>query len=118
MRTKKVTYLLIFFIAWFTLFISPAQMVDAQGDENGGGAVQTNGEIGFYEEDGSTEPPTSTSSAQPVDKEMPTKPKGRYPSTGELVKTSLSISGAVVVVIVLGYFLLKRKKEKQEGKGH
>ena len=117
MRTKKVTYLLIFFIAWFTLFILPAQMVNAQGDENGGGAVQTNGEIGFYEEDGSTEPSTSTSSSKPIEKETPVKPKGRYPSTGELVKTSLSISGVVMVVVVLAYFLLKRKKENQEGKG-
>lgn len=118
MRTKKVTYLLIFFIVWVTLVILPPQLVNAQEDENGGGAVQTNGEIGFYEEDGSIESSTLTSSSKPIDKETSIKPKGRYPSTGELVKKSLSISGAVVVVIVLGYFLLRRKKEKQEGKGH
>ncbi|WP_375178487.1 LPXTG cell wall anchor domain-containing protein [Enterococcus rotai] len=88
-----------------------------------GGAVQTNGKIKFYEESSSTEPPVSskeppTSSVpEPSSPEKPSpKPKGRYPSTGELVKKSLSISGVAIVLAVLIFFLWKRKKEK-DGQG-
>ncbi|WP_086350803.1 LPXTG cell wall anchor domain-containing protein [Candidatus Enterococcus clewellii] len=98
-----------------------------------GGAVQTNGVIQFYEEtsSSSTTPSSSTSSSTvastssstpitvPSSSEAPvTKPTGKYPSTGELVKTSLAVSGSALVVLVVLFFFWKRKKDaKEEGNG-
>ncbi|MGX7244596.1 LPXTG cell wall anchor domain-containing protein [Enterococcus quebecensis] len=115
MKTKKVTYLLVSSIVWLALLIQPFQTVNAQEGANGGGAVQTNGEIGFYK--GDSVPESSTSSSTSTAREevaAPNKPKGRYPSTGELVKTSLSITGAVLIVIVFLWLLFKRKKKEAE----
>ncbi|MBL1226683.1 LPXTG cell wall anchor domain-containing protein [Enterococcus sp. BWR-S5] len=42
------------------------------------------------------------------------KPAGsKYPSTGELVKTSLSISGGLLIVLALFFYIWKRKKERE-----
>lgn len=93
-----------------------------------GGAVQTNGVVGFYdnstEPSSSTEPtPSTTESEKPAPSESTTtsstvvkKPTGSYPSTGELVTKSLSISGVVLLAGVLIFFLWKRRKdgEKEE----
>ena len=93
-----------------------------------GGAVQTNGVVGFYdnstESSSSTEPaPSTTESEKPAPSESTTtsstvvkKPTGSYPSTGELVTKSLSISGVVLLAGVLIFFLWKRRKdgEKEE----
>lgn len=81
--------------------------------EENGGAVQTNGGITFYEE--STSSSSTEQSTTPPTPSKPTSPKpvGRYPSTGELVKASLGVSGAVLVAIVLILFYLKRKKERE-----
>lgn len=106
-----------------------SQPVVAQ--EGNGGQVQTNGEITFYEDEpvpsSSSEPPASSSEEPPVsssvepvpDSSTPTtpssapatKPPGKFPSTGELVKTSLSISGGILLGIALLFFILKRRKK-------
>ncbi|MBO0445097.1 LPXTG cell wall anchor domain-containing protein [Enterococcus ureilyticus] len=115
MKTKKVTYLLVSSIVWFGLLLTPFQAVIAQEGAAGGGAVQTNGEIGFYEGESTTEPPTSSSTTNVSESTIATtKPKGRFPSTGELVKKSLSISGVALVVIVCLLLLFKRKKKEGE----
>lgn len=98
------------------------------GADNGG-AVQTNGVIEFFDD---TEPSTSepepssepapssetplpSSSDEPITPKPPgSKPQGSYPSTGELVKTSLTVSGAALVVLALLFFFWKRKKDKEE----
>ncbi|MCB5953440.1 LPXTG cell wall anchor domain-containing protein [Enterococcus sp. CWB-B31] len=90
--------------------------------EGNGGQVQTNGQITFYEDEpkpSSSEPPVSSSSQEPVpsvsSSELPvTKPAGKYPSTGELVKKSLSISGAALIVAAFLLFLYKRRKKEAE----
>ena len=50
----------------------------------------------------------------PSDTGTYTKPEGRYPSTGELVKTSLSVSGAVLIGAAGLFYWWKRKKQAQE----
>lgn len=45
------------------------------------------------------------------------KPAGSYPSTGELVKKSLMISGAVIIALVL-FLFWKRKKARDEEVDH
>lgn len=104
--------------------------VPVYGAENGG-AVQTNGVIEFYDDtEPSTSEPTPSSEPEPSTSEEPkpseeptpssssepivTKPQGKYPSTGELVKTSLTVSGVALVVLALLFFLWKRKKDKEE----
>lgn len=98
----------------------------AQAQEGVGGAVQTNGEIGFYKDD---EPVTSSSSTTPSSSSPSssappksssstgtsgtvTKPTGNYPSTGELIKKSLSLSGIALVLLAFLLFLFKRKKKE------
>ncbi|OJG96781.1 LPXTG-domain-containing protein cell wall anchor domain [Enterococcus termitis] len=114
---KKLNSLVLFSIACVSLFTIHPISVHAEGEGNGGG-IQTNGEIGFYEETkGTTEPTTEPATSDSTPKI--TKPVGKYPSTGELVKKSLSISGAALIVIALLVFLWKRKKDddKQEEGG-
>ena len=95
-----------------------------QAQEGVGGAVQTNGEIGFYKDDdpvtssSSTAPSSSSSSTPPksssstVTSGTVTKPTGNYPSTGELIKKSLSLSGIALVLLAFLLFLFKRKKKE------
>ncbi|MGG5341940.1 LPXTG cell wall anchor domain-containing protein [Enterococcus sp. AZ192] len=111
---KNLKSLVLFSIACVSIFTIHPISVQAEGEGNGGG-IQTNGEIGFYEETKPTTEPTTeptTSDSTPTVK----KPVGRYPSTGELVKKSLSISGAALVVIAAIAFFWKRKKDDDEQK--
>lgn len=71
-----------------------------------GGQVTTEGIVTFYEEQ------VDSSSQTQESKEVVEKPKGRLPSTGEVVKSLISIVGMILV----GYLLLvvaKRKKKKE-----
>lgn len=109
---KKINFLIFSFTLLLTLAISYPVTAAAN---NNGGEVQTDGVISFYEESSSTEPSTST---QPSDSTSSSsaqvaKPVGRYPSTGEMVKTSLVFTGAALVIIGLLLFFWKRKKEKE-----
>ncbi|MEI5990810.1 hypothetical protein A5881_002315 [Enterococcus termitis] len=111
---KRKLNLLLTSIVWVGLLMTISQPAFAQ--EGVGGAVQTNGEIGFYKEavpdpPAPSEPIPSTSSSSAGVEEPKIKPKGKLPSTGELVKRSLSISGIALVLIVVFWFLFKRKKE-------
>ncbi|OJG93508.1 hypothetical protein RV15_GL000110 [Enterococcus silesiacus] len=85
-------------------------------EETIGGAVQTNGEITFFDEATLS---STTESSKPSDSSdeplSEPKPKGRFPSTGELVKASVSISGIVLIVILACVYLWKQKKRKQAG---
>ncbi|MEI5993842.1 LPXTG cell wall anchor domain-containing protein [Candidatus Enterococcus mansonii] len=104
----------------FTTLLFGHPMV-GEAEENGG-AVQTNGGITFYEESTSNsakESNDSNATTTPSQMQMPkpTKPVGRYPSTGELVKASLGISGIILIGIGLILFYLKRKKEQRNIEG-
>jgi len=109
---KKSKWCYCFLVA-FSLLFALGMELPAVAEE--GGAVQTNGVIGFYEtsadSSGSEEPvesiPSSSDSEPPV-----TKPAGKYPSTGELVKKSLAVSGVALVLGVLILFFWKRRKEE------
>ena len=113
---KKINILVFSFTLLLTLVISYPLTAAAN---NNGGEVQTDGVIRFYEDSSSTEPSTSTStSTQPssntsTSSSQVAKPVGRYPSTGEMVKTSLVFTGAALVIIGLLLFFWKRKKEKE-----
>ncbi|WP_086315241.1 hypothetical protein A5821_002683 [Enterococcus sp. 7F3_DIV0205] len=108
---KNLKYYVLTSIVLVSFFAITPLSAKAEGGGNGG-AVQTTGGVGFYEDETT---PTTTPSTTEEPKEKPSpKPKGRYPSTGELVARSLSISGVAVVVIVVIYFIWKRKKENAE----
>lgn len=107
---KKLKILRTSIIVAIALLCFMAQPTHTSAVENGG-AVQTNGGISFYENK------TIDSSIPDNPKTTPsdtTKPAGKLPSTGELVKRSLSISGAVIVVLAIFFYLWKRKKGKNE----
>lgn len=80
-----------------------------------GGQVQTEGEVGFYTDkvpaESSGPGKTSTSS---IPSTTGTKPAGLFPSTGELVKTGMTISGIVALVAALILFFWKRNKKQNE----
>ncbi|ALS02581.1 hypothetical protein ATZ33_14705 [Enterococcus silesiacus] len=113
------------FIAVLFLLLGVPKLAHAA--ENGG-AIQTNGQITFFESEpsssSSTEPTTSTSSSssstatttsdQTFLPGKPTKPVGRYPSTGELVGKSLSVTGLALLLILLVLYLWKRKKHAEQ----
>lgn len=113
---KKATYFVIASIVLGLFSVTAGK--SAEASEVNGGAVQTTGVVGFY--DDSTEPSTSSSSSSSTSTSTSStpapvqKPTGKYPSTGELVKTSLSIAGAVVVGMVLLFFWMKRRENKRK----
>ncbi|MGX7148294.1 LPXTG cell wall anchor domain-containing protein [Enterococcus ureasiticus] len=79
-------------------------------------AVQTDGEIVFTQE--STQPTSTTSEPSSDSSEEPIKkPGGKFPSTGELILKSLSVSGIAIIMLVFGVYLFKRKKsvDKKDG---
>ncbi|OJG26542.1 LPXTG-domain-containing protein cell wall anchor domain [Enterococcus caccae] len=76
-----------------------------------GAEVPTKGEIVLFDDEtsSSSQPPPSSSS------ENVTKPKGRFPSTGELVKYGVSIGGSLLLLLVIFLYLL-RKRDRNKGK--
>ncbi|ALS02827.1 cell wall protein [Enterococcus silesiacus] len=109
---KKINFLIFSFTLLLTLAISYPLTATANSN---GGEVQTDGVIRFYEDSSSTEPSTSTqpSSSTSTSSAQVSKPVGRYPSTGEMVKTSLVFTGVALVIIGLLLFFWKRKKENE-----
>lgn len=78
---------------------------DAAENQNGG-QVATDGIITFYDE---VKEPTVSSSSEP----KITKPIGRLPSTGEVIKGTVALGGCALIVIVLFLFFKRRKKEEE-----
>lgn len=104
-QTSIVILSLVFIGSLFT--IKPVLTYGAEA------AVQTNGEIVFSDE--STVQSSETSSSQSNDEELTKNATGKFPSTGELVLKSLSISGIAVIILAVCFYLFKRK-QKVEGK--
>ena len=113
---KKIIYSFAAFLMTFGL-VQPLQT--AYGAE-AGGAVQTNGVISFYKGDSPASSDSSTTEPSEVPKSGDTlpntnntvKPTGKYPSTGELVKTSLAFSGAAIVLFAIILILWRKRKVK------
>ena len=101
---KKFWFLTISFMSFFSFIVS----ADIAFADEIGGVVQTKGEVGFYEETTSS----STFSSDSKVPNKPTKPKGKLPSTGELIKKSILISGSLILLLVL--FVLVNKRRKKE----
>ncbi|MGG5343044.1 LPXTG cell wall anchor domain-containing protein [Enterococcus sp. AZ192] len=111
MRKKIVSILLSSIIGFSLVGISVSDTYAAENQN--GGQVVTDGIITFYED--STEPTTEPSKPTPSTPSEPKveKPVGRYPSTGELIKGSIGLSGVALIVIAVFFFLKKRKKETE-----
>ncbi|MEI5990598.1 hypothetical protein A5881_002103 [Enterococcus termitis] len=113
MKTKTAYFLLISVIC-FGIGFSYSSSVSAEEI----GQVQTNAGVGFYEsstDSSSTQSTTKTSTTKNPD--TVTKPKGRYPSTGELVRQSITISGIILIFLAILLILWKRKKNQQTRNG-
>lgn len=122
MFKKKWVLVLLSSIVFSLSFISQSSIVFAEDAANGG-AVQTNGVIGFYDDTQTSTSSTSPSASSDGGVVTPpstagptgtTKPYGALPSTGELVKKSLFISGIAVIILVLFLYYFGKKKRKRE----
>ncbi|MFD2307952.1 LPXTG cell wall anchor domain-containing protein [Enterococcus termitis] len=115
MRKKIVSILLSSIIGFSLIGISVSDTYAAENQN--GGQVVTDGIITFYEDstEPTTEPTTEPSKPTPSTPSEPKveKPVGRYPSTGELIKGSIGLSGVALIVIAVFFFLKKRKKETE-----
>ncbi|WP_086315713.1 hypothetical protein A5821_002836 [Enterococcus sp. 7F3_DIV0205] len=111
----KKSYKRLFFALLLLVGIGAANTQKALAE---GGQVTTNGVVGFYEESSTepthastSEPSTATSSS----KELPiTKPKGRLPSTGELIQSPYTWVGVLLAVGAL--ILFRRAKKNRSAK--
>ncbi|MEI5995347.1 LPXTG cell wall anchor domain-containing protein [Candidatus Enterococcus mansonii] len=109
MKKRKLLYsIMTISVVSLSLFWNPVGHFAADGGQVGQEAV-----IEFY---GEEEPTTSNSTSDGPVKEKPvtSKPVGRYPQTGEIVKKSLALSGAVLAL--LAAFVYKNKQNKGEKK--
>lgn len=100
-QRKKWHVVSLFVVACVIISMLSFHSASAESTEMGG-AVQTNGEIVFFEEK------TAPSTSEPVPKPSP---KGKLPTTGELMKKSLSITGVTLIIIIV-FFYMKRNKER------
>lgn len=95
------------------LFTFPVKSLGSEG------AVQTKGEVTLIDGMTSTSgrsTSTTKESVLPNTEGKRQKPMGRLPSTGELVKKSLTISGIIVLLIFLTAYYLRTKKKQSESK--
>ncbi|EOL50469.1 hypothetical protein [Enterococcus caccae] len=102
---KFIKYLIVSFLLLFFLIVPTGKVIAQEGAE-----VSIKGEITLFDEgtssNGGTKTSTSTSNISI------SKPKGRMPSTGELVKNGLAISGSLLVVTICLVYGLRRHHQK------
>ncbi|MGX7243859.1 LPXTG cell wall anchor domain-containing protein [Enterococcus quebecensis] len=107
-----------------SLFIVGTSLITSAREMNAadGGEAPTQGEITLFD-DSSEAPKTSGSSEVQKSSDSVSggsssvKPKGKFPSTGELVKAGLSVGG-LTLIAVAGIFLVMQKRNKaQENNG-
>lgn len=92
------------------LFIFPMKCLGSEG------AVQTKGEVTLINGKAVSCGSSTLESSLPSSKGANQKPIGRLPSTGELVKKSLAISGIVILLIFLIFYFLRKKEEQSKSK--
>lgn len=79
-----------------------------------GGEAPVQGEITFIGDSSSEPRPSSSSEPKSSETGSDTpKPKGRFPSTGEMVKTGVSVGGLLLVLIAIFLFTKKTKSSKE-----
>ncbi|OJG92945.1 hypothetical protein RV15_GL002079 [Enterococcus silesiacus] len=80
-----------------------------------GGQVTTSGVVGFYEES-SSEPPISSTSESVTNSNssepLIAKPKGRLPSTGEIISNPFTWLGCLLAISAMGLFLWVKNKRQ------
>lgn len=113
MNRKKIRLsILTISILGLMIFWKPVVFYAADGGQVGHEAV-----IEFYREDKKKEPPTTTSDSlsdlKISEEPKQSKPIGRFPQTGEILKKSLMLSGIVLALSALYVYVKKHKKEHE-----
>ncbi|MCA5011428.1 MULTISPECIES: LPXTG cell wall anchor domain-containing protein [unclassified Enterococcus] len=103
MKLKNILVCILPIVVGVIFSVDPLQGLAAESGQVGQDAV-----IEFYT-DKSEPKPTQPSTEPQVE-----KPKGRFPSTGEVVQRSLILSGCILAVAVFLFFVLKKRKTKEE----
>lgn len=103
---KKIISILLTAIMGLMITVMVSKNASAVENQNGGQVV-TEGVITFYEE-------SKESTVESSEKTKIVKPVGKFPSTGEIVKGTVGLSGITIIVIVLFLFFKKRKKEEEK----
>ncbi|MDA9471191.1 LPXTG cell wall anchor domain-containing protein [Enterococcus sp. 5H] len=111
--------IMFFFLLLFTFVVSNPRTSVAQD----GAEVPTKGAITLFDEElESSEEQTTPSSSKPSSEELVpddsnVKPKGKLPSTGELINYGLISGGILVLIVGLFYFIKRRKNHDETNEG-
>lgn len=109
-KEEKLYVTLFYALLCLSICIMPIYSAHAENAEMGG-AVQTKGEIIFFEEE-TTLSISDTSNSEPISKP---KSRGKLPSTGELIKKSLSFTGLALIISIVVFYLKKQVANKGKG---
>ncbi|WP_430603131.1 hypothetical protein IGJ02_000488 [Enterococcus sp. DIV0724b] len=106
MKKRKNLKIIIASILLLTFSLVNVQVSLAQE----GAEVKTEGDITLYDTASSDSEQSTTSSS--LDKMI--KPKGKFPSTGEVVKYGLPIIGIAFLFLLFIIYLVKRRYQNNE----
>lgn len=110
MKLKNILACILPIFVGVLFFAAPIHSSAAEGGQVGQDAV-----VEFFTDESVPKPSESEepkSSSEPIVE----KPKGRFPSTGEVVQRSLMMSGGILVIAILLFLRLKKRNVK-EGDG-
>lgn len=111
--------IMFFFLLLFTFVVINPRTGSAQD----GAEVPTKGAITLFDEEAtSSEEQSSSNSSDRGSEDLVTddsaiKPKGKLPSTGELVNYGLISGGVLVLIAGLFYFIKRRKNHDETSEG-
>ena len=105
-RSKNILACILPIFVGILFLTAPIHSFAAEGGQVGQDAV-----IEFYTDKSEPEPSTSEPPKNSSEPRIE-KPKGRFPSTGEVVQRSLLLSGSILIAAVFLFFALKKRKVK------
>lgn len=109
MKIKKIFLLAISISAGLLLLSNPVDVFASSGQQ-----MNSRGSISFIFDDKYPITDSGTEGNSNNEKNTSTtKPVGQLPNTGEVVKKSLALSGATLILIGLFLFINKRKKQSK-----
>lgn len=114
-KMKKIRKLFILIMCSYSFFFCvqtismPLEVTASSGE---GGAVQTTGGIVFYQDSSETNPSTTAPTLPPTGNGQSSKPAGRLPATGEVLRSSTLVAGVILLLLSLSVLFLRKKRKR------